>query len=295
VFLRRWLPGSLLVLCAACGAGAPVSDDQARDDFGTAVVATSGAPPERIVSLSPSTTELLFAMGAGSSLVGRTTWDLWPAAARDVPDLGPGLRPNIEAIMSVRPDLVVLYASEDNRGAAQRLSAAGVTVLAFRTDRIADFRRAAVLLGRATGREQEAGQMVDSVMHTLERVRASTASLQHPTVYWHLWDNPLITIGAGSFMHELVEIAGGRNIYAHASAPSPQVSLEDVARRNPDIVLAGPVGRERILADPRWQVVAAVRQGEVRVVDTTLVARTSVRLGEAAISLARLLHGLELQ
>src|SRR5205085_9106592 len=109
------------------------------------------APPRRIVSLNPSTTELLFAIGAGNRLVGRTTYDMWPVAARAVQDLGPGLRPNVEAVLAAHPDLVVLYASDDNRDAARRVRAAGVATAAFRVDRIADFERVTIALGALTG------------------------------------------------------------------------------------------------------------------------------------------------
>ncbi len=291
MFQRHLLLVSLLALAAACGESGRATADHDLDDFGVVVERPHGVTPTRIVSLSPTTTELLFALGAGPSLVGRTTWDVWPEAARSVPDLGPGIRPSIEAVLAARPDLVVLYASEDNREAATRLRSAGVRVVAFRVDRIEDFRRTTLLLGRATGLDFNAELVVDTVMRTLERVRAATAPLDHPTIYWHIWDNPLITIGAGSFMHELGEIAGAHNVYGDDPSPSPRVSLEDVARRDPDIVLAGPVGSARIAADVRWRALEAVRRGEIRVVDTNLVARTSVRLGEAAVSLARLLHG----
>ena len=129
----------------------------------------------RIVSLLPSTTEILFAIGAGNRLVGRTTYDLWPAAARAVPDLGPGLRPNVEAVLAVHPDLVILYASDDNRDAARRLRAAGVPTAAFRVDRIAEFERVTRALGTLTGDSSAARATVDSVRATIARVRAATA------------------------------------------------------------------------------------------------------------------------
>jgi len=98
------------------------------------------------------------------------------------------------------------------------------------------------------------------------------------------------TIGSGSFMNELVEIAGARNVYADIQGASGQIALEDVARRNPDFILAGPDGSRQISSDPRWRIVRAARAGKIIVVDTGVVARPSVRLGEAAVSLARALH-----
>ena len=261
-----------------------------RDDFGDSVQPSGVSPRTRIVSLNPTTTEVLFAIGAGGRLVGRTRWDAWPDSARLVPDLGDGLRPNVEAVLATRPDLVVLYASADNRAAAERLHAAGVRTLALKIDRIADFRRALLLLGVATGERSRAAAVGDSVAATLGRVRRSTAGLPRPKVFWHVWNSPLITIGAGSYMTELVEIAGGHNVYADLPDPSPTIAMEDLLHRDPDVVLAGPEGARLIAEGAAWRRLRAVRAGRVLVVDTALVGRPSVRLGEAATAIARLLH-----
>jgi iron complex transport system substrate-binding protein len=258
------------------------------DDFGDPV--RLGTAPTRIVSLNPVTTEILFAFGAGSRLVGRSSFDLWPDSARLVADLGMGLQPNVEVVLGAHPDLVILYASQDNRPAAARFRAAGVSTLTLRTDHIADFRRTVQLLGAILQDSTRAMTVADSVFRTLDRVRAATASLPRPTVFWHIWDAPLITIGAGSFMNELVEIAGARNVYADITKPSATVSLEDVSHRDPDFIFAGPQGAKTIEDDRRWRIVRAVREGKVLTVDTVLVGRPSVRLGEAAVSLANLLH-----
>lgn len=290
-FVRRFIVFALA--CSAlggCARGDAHPAPPVADDFGDSVAVGTTTHPARIVSLSPATTDLLFAIGAGPRLVGRTHWDLWPDSARLVPDLGAGLRPNVEAVLAVHPDLVVLYASRDDRAAAAQLRAAGVAVVALRTDRIADFRRTALLLGRATGESERAALCVDSVDKSLDRVRAATKSLPHPTVFWHIWDEPVITVGSGSFQSELLEIAGARNVYADDPRPSPQVSMEDIVRRNPDLILAGPTGAARIRSSSKWQAVPAVRRGRILVIDTTLVGRPSVRLGEAAAELARVLH-----
>ncbi|HEX6965775.1 MAG TPA: helical backbone metal receptor [Gemmatimonadaceae bacterium] len=289
--------GSLFVLLtvvvaatASCGRERAHADASVLDDFGARVHDGTAHTPARIVSLNPTTTELLFALGAGSRLVGRTHWDVWPDSARFVPDVGDGIRPNIEAVLARHPQLVVLYASADNRPAAQRLRAAGVEVLALKTDGITDFVRATHLLGIATGERAAAATIADTVQRSLDRVRRETATLERPRVVWPVWESPLMVIGGGSYLTQLLEIAGARNIYADISAPSPQVSLEDVIRRAPDAVLVSPEGAARIRTDPAWQAVPAVQHGRVLVIDTSLVLRPSVRLGEAARSLARLLH-----
>ena len=277
-----------VVFTLAISACEKSSNDAAgvHDDFGDPV--RIGAVPSRIVSLNPATTEIVFTLGAGTRLVGRTKYDLWPDSAKLIPALGDGMRPNIEVVVGAHPDLVILYASQDNRPAAERFRAAGVNTLSLRIDHIADFRRTVSVLGAILHDSSRARVVIDSVQNTLDRVQAATKGSSRPTVFWHIWDAPLITVGAGSFMNELVDIAGARNVYADIKGPSSEISLEDVARRDPDFILAGPIGARQIESDPRWGIVRAARDKKILVVDTLLVARPSVRLGEAAVSLANL-------
>jgi ABC-type Fe3+-hydroxamate transport system substrate-binding protein len=258
------------------------------DDFGDAIVRREA--PRRIVSLNPSTTDLIFALGGGDRLVGRTHWDVYPPEARNVPDLGTGIRPNVEAVLGAKPDLVVLYASNDNRAAAGELRAAGVNTLSLKIDHISDFYRASRQLAILLGDSARGVTVADSVKKTLERVRSATASLDKPRVFWHIWDAPLITIAGGSYMNELIEIAGGMNIYGEMKEPSPTVSFEDVIKRDPRYIITGPEGSKKIATDTRWLQAAAVKEGAILVMDTAVVGRPSVRLGEAAVALARLLH-----
>jgi iron complex transport system substrate-binding protein len=283
----------VLIVVAGCGdrqAATPSSSLAAVvvDDLGDSL--RVARPFRRIVSLDPTTTEILFAIGAGERLVGRSHWDAWPAAALRLPDLGPGIRPNVEAVLATRPDLVVLYASQDNRAAAAQLRAAGVATAAFRIDQIDAFRRVTPLLGRLSGDTIAARVTVDTVVRSLERVRAATAGRARPAVLIPAWDSPLLVIGGGSFVSQVVSIAGGDNVYASHPDRSPQVTLEDVVRRDPDVILVGPERRQRYLSHPRWRTLRAVRTRRVLALDTALVWRASTRLGEAAASIARLLH-----
>ncbi len=272
------------------GSDEPAAPEQMLDDFGYPVSAGTNSDPARIVSLSPTTTELLFRLTAGARLVGRTTWDLYPDSARLVTDVGPGLRPNVETVLAVDPDLVILYASGENRAAAEQLRAAGVDVIALRIDSIEDFERAARVLGTATGQGPAARAVVHSLRQALAAVRDSVRGLDTPSVFLHVWHQPLITIGGGSYLDALVTIAGGENVFGDMDSPSPQVSLESVIERDPDVVLAGPRSAARILRDPSWSSLTAARNGRVLVLDTALVGRPSARMGEAAWSIARLLH-----
>ena len=288
---KGWV--SALVLLLACS---PASDQRSATSAQSATVDDAGAPlppparRTRIVSLIPATTEILFALGAGDRVVGRTHWDGWPPEVVNVPDLGDGIRPSTEMVLTARPDLVILYASGDNRDAAQALRGAGVPVISLRIDSIAEFERAALLLGDAVGEAQRARVVVDSVRRTLERVRQATSGRPRPTVFMLAWETPLLTIGSGSFLSELVEIAGGRNVFGDLEGPSPQVSFEEVLKRDPQFVLGRPETAGNLRAKARWLGLPAVRDGRVLVMDTVLVGRPGVRLGEAAVSIAKLLH-----
>ena len=257
------------------------------DDFGDTI---SLAPAARIASLNPTTTEFLYTIGAGAKLVGRDSYDEWPAAAKSLPDLGPGIAPNVEKILEARPDLVILYASNDNVPAARALRTAGIRVIGLKIDRIADFRRAATILGAIAGDTAAARLTVDTVERSLARIRAAATSLPHPRVLWYLWDNPILVLGNGSYQSELLAIAGGANVYADRAEPAATVSLEDVLRRDPEVILLDS-GRESVLrASPRWRNVAAVQTGRIIPVDDALLNRPGVTLGMAALSLARALH-----
>jgi iron complex transport system substrate-binding protein len=274
-------------LCA-CASRVEASRELAHDDFGDTV--RTGIAAQRIVSLNPVTTELLFALGAGDRLVGRTHWDTFTDEMRAVPDVGDGMMPNVEAVLGQRPDLVVLYATESNRAAAMRLRRAGVATLAYRTDRIADLARVSAALAAALGRAETNTVVTDTVIATLDSLRAIEPVGTRVRAFWHVWDAPVLTIGRGSYLSELLEVAGGENIFHDLDAPSPQVTLEEIARRDPDVILAGPSAAESMRRHQGWQAVRAVREGRILVYDTTIVGRPGVRMGEAAAHLRALLY-----
>lgn len=264
-----------------------------RDDFGREI--SFRTPPQRVVSLNPTTTETIFAIGAGPRLIGRSHWDEWPSAAKAVPDMGDGIGVNVEQVVAAHPDLVILYASEDNRAAADRLESAGIATLSLKIDRIADFNRAIMLLGRILGDSAQAAFVEDSVAATLKRVSRATGPLRHPTVVWPLIDASPMVVGGGSFLNELLEAAGADNIYAGLAQPSPLVSIEDVTARNPDFVIRGGEGGSMAPLGGVWRAVPAVALGHIIRIPLTMVMRPSVQMGAAASALARALHpGLEL-
>ncbi|WP_373064052.1 ABC transporter substrate-binding protein [Gemmatimonas sp.] len=259
------------------------------DDFG-APLPTDARFAARVVSLNPAATEAIFTIGADSLLVGRSRWDEYPKDVERIASLGDGIRPNIEAVLAARPTLVVLYATAENRAAADALARAGVRTIALRVDRIAQFYRMLTVLGRAMGADARAKIVTDSVHATLDRVKALTASRPRRRVVWPAWESPLLVIGGGSYIDELLSIAGADNVFHDMSAPSPPVSIEEIAKRDPDVVIAGVTRAATLTASPSWQAVRAVRERRFIVQDPAVTGRPSVVLGMAAVQLARALH-----
>jgi ABC-type Fe3+-hydroxamate transport system substrate-binding protein len=222
------------------------------------------ARPARIVSLNPTTTELLFALGAGPRLVGRSEACDYPPRAADVPNLGGGFPPSVEAVVGARPDLVVLYQSSGNAAAAARLQGLGIRVLRIRTDRLADVARAARELGEAVGLAAAGDSIADLLETELASERAAGSGSPGRTPALLLaWDQPIIVLGAGSFASELLELAGGRNVFADVSAPSVPVSLEAIAARRPEVVLLAGSEMPGLEGRPEWRALPAVRAGRL--------------------------------
>lgn len=251
------LAASLLVACAPAKPAAPAAIVVVDDNGDTTRLA---APASRIVSLSPSSTELVFALGAGQHLVGRTRWCDYPAAVARIPDVGDGIPPNVEAVLAQHPDLVLLYRSAQNSDAAARFRAAGIAVLTLRMDLLDDVSRLARLLGPALGRQQSGDSLATALEAALRGIRDSLARMntQPPSVLLLAWDQPPIAIGAGSFQSEILRLAGGRNVFADISTPSAPVSIEAIASRNPDFILTSDSAAPGYAARAEWGVVPAI-------------------------------------
>ena len=295
----RWSHASVILLALLGCGGAPFrGGPSAVDDWGRTV--TLAAPARRIVSLSPSTTEIVFALGLGERLAGRTRWCDYPPAARAVADVGDGLAPNVEVVAARRPDLVLLYASAANRAAAERLADLGIAAFALALDRAGDVpraaRRIAVLAGDSAAGAALAAAFDSARAQARRETAARSGTGARPRLYVHVWADPPITVGRGSYLHEILADAGAENVFADVESSSAGVSLEAVARRDPDAVVV--LAADTLAPAPAlarrapWRAVRAVREGRYLVLDGVLYGRPSPRMPLAvrdlAVRLARL-------
>ena len=249
---------------------------------------TLPAPPRRIVSVAPSLTEILFALGLDTRIVGVSSADDYPEAkVAAKPKVG-GVVLDVERILSLRPDLVVGVASLQ-RGQLERLIAMKLPVMAVDAATLPGLYAQIELIGRLTGAPGAAGKLL-AAMRTKEQVVATAvAGRPRRQVYVELWGEPLMTAGAGTFISDLITRGGGVNVFADVSG-WPQVSEEAVIRRNPEvIVVTYPQGR-RALTRRGWEQVAAVRAGRVGEVHASLISRPGPRIVDGLRALAAIIH-----
>lgn len=295
--MRRWrqrthLAALLALATTGCARGERASTAgegtiAVTDDAGRRVTLT--APARRIVSLLPSFTELLFTIGAGDRLVGRTRWCDYPPEALAVPSVGDGIPPNVEAVAARTPDLVVLYRSAPNVTAAAQLERLGIRTALFDLNRLEELGAVTRRLGVLTSR-RAAG---DSLAYLLDSLSSQPLVPSPQSLAFLVWDNPPIVIGAGSYLDRLAALAGARNVFHDISAPSAQVSIETIAARDPDFiaVLADSTTQlpPRYAARPEWRAVRAVRQARFLLLPGQLFGRPSPRIATAVGQLRRLL------
>jgi len=285
--------GSLLVgFLASCGGDGPVpgagdaSPDApaahphfpvtVEDDEGRTV--TLEHPPERIIALVPSATEALRAMGHQELLVGRTDFDRDPELAH-LPSVGGGLEPSPERLIALEPDLVVRFAAESDRVTPVHLDRAGIAHLAIRPDRIRDIRRILRLLGEVTGHPDEARDLVEAMDRELDQVATQVRDAPRPRVAFLLGGDPPWLVGPGTFLHELLEVAGARNAFQDLEGNYAPVSVEEVVRREVELILALEGAR----------VPGALSRLPLRRVPDRVQA-PGHRVGESARTVARILH-----
>ncbi|HEX6040832.1 cobalamin-binding protein [Longimicrobium sp.] len=288
-WIRITCAGVLLLAAPGCGRDAPPSSAHASTP-------PAVAAPARVLSIDPAATEVVLALGAGDRLVGRTDFDTDPRLAH-LPSLGRTLDPTPEAVAGLRPDLLIASGSpEHGSTAADAAARIGVRVHKMPIERVADVLASVRAVGRLLGLPARGDSLADDLAARLDGIRQRTAGRPRPSVLYVVWPDPLWTVGPGSFVDEIVSMAGGCNVFGDALAPWPQVSLEEALRRDPDVVVVAR-GREsaeaftlKLRASAGWNQLTAVRQGRLYFVDSDLFHRPGPRMAVAADTLAKLLH-----
>lgn len=289
----------LALLAAGCAGPAVPSTGTIQLSDGLERPVSLEEPAQRIVSLAPSATEILFAIGAGEQVVGRDSFSNYPESVADLPDVGGSMGDySFEAIASLDPDLVVL--SEINTPEqVKSLEDLGLTVYYLKNP--ADLAGLTPMLeaaGRMTGREKEAADLAASLEDRVAKVTETIAQAQTtPKVFYELDGSDAAkpwTSGPGTFMDQMIRMAGGENVGAAMQDAWAQISLEQLLVADPDLILLGDAAYgmtvEQVLTRPGWQTLSAVQNGSIHAFNDDLVSRPGPRLVDGLEELARLIH-----
>ena len=252
----------------------------------------SMAAPQRIVSLAPSVTETLFALGVGDRLVGVTTYCDYPPQARLVPKIGSFVSPSVEAVLAKQPDLVV-GVRETDREKIKRMERMGLRVVVISVASLKETFRSIHSLAGIVGREEAGEKLLSQLQGQIDRIRARIAGAKRRRVLMLVGQRPMVAVGKGTFIDELLTLAGGENIAGAAPQPWPHLPMDYVVAKAPQVIIEGGMGSEREAPGKNWAdlgSIPAVRDGRIYSYASDKILRPGPRVGEALEEIARLIH-----
>jgi iron complex transport system substrate-binding protein len=245
----------------------------------------------RIVSLAPSSTEILYALGAGDRIVGVDQYSDWPPEALKVPRVGSDLQPSVERILALKPDVVFVATSANSRELPLELERLGIRVVISRIDTLDDLWRDITQSGEAIDKHDAAVALVHKLRARIAATHARVAALPPVKALVVVWADPLTVAGGHSFVDDVIRAAGGDNIAGDSAQPYPQYSVERMLARAPAVIVVGShkggPALEPLLAHAS---LPAVKNGRVHSVDGDLLFRPGPRLADGVELLARLFH-----
>jgi len=286
----------VMAACAPAPEAAPSSPTQFTDQLGRVVTVEN--PPQRIISLAPSNTEILFALGLGDRVVGVTDYCNYPPEATEKPSIGSYRTPNIEEIVALTPDLILAtYIHEDKT--ISQFEDTGLTVIALDPKLTDSVMEAIALVGRITGAEADSAELVAEMQQRLKAVTDKTGNLpaaERPRTLYVVWHDPLMAAGDNTLQDELILKAGGSNIATELDGYA-DISLETVLAANPQVIIIG-VGHgsgegatlQYIQTESRLEDTAARVNDRIYTVEADLVSRPGPRIIDALEEFARFIH-----
>lgn len=266
----------LFWLCLLLAASAYAEPVRLHDDAGRTVELDRA--PQRIISLAPHLTELLFDAGAGAQVVGVDAGSDYPEAARRLPRIGDYSRISFERILALKPDLIVVWAGGNRSADIHRLMQLGVPVLQTRAARLDDVARLLRLLGRASGHAGEGERAARDFSARLAALRVSNGRRPPVRVFYELWDRPLMTVGGAHWISDALALCGARNVFDDLRALSPVVSREAVLQRAPQVIVSGSDAPDVRSAWRRFSSLPAVKNDAFVRVDADRLHRLTPRL-----------------
>ncbi len=267
---------------------------EVEDKFGNKEVLDK--EPMRIISLAPSNTEILFALGLGDRVVGVTSFCDYPEEAKSKEIVGDYSGHNLERIIELEPDLVLVYGPGDEEENII-LRDAGIKVLGFMSETMDEIMRDIEIIGKATGKKAEAEEIINSIKEKRDYILEKVKDAEEVTVFYEIWHDPLMGAGKGSFMDELITLAGGKNIAYDTDGAYPQYDLEQLIERDPQVYLASKDSDDKTIESiklrPGYDAISAIKNDRIYLFkgnEANLVSRPGPRIGEALEVVAKAIH-----
>jgi iron complex transport system substrate-binding protein len=280
------------MLCALLlAAGAAQAEVRVTDDYGKAVVLA--APARRVVSLAPHLTELMYAAGAGGRLVGALQYSDYPPAAKRLPRVGSEAQIDLEALLALRPDLVIAWPQSGSTRAVERIAALGIPVFRSEPRTLDGIAKTLETLGRLAGTERAAGAAAAAFRARAARLARTYSSLPTVRVFYEVWDHPLMTVNGDHVISKVMRLCGGENVLADLPALAPAIDRELVLRADPEVIVASGVDGRRPAWLDDWKAfpaLAAVRRANLYTIRPELLQRHTPRLLDGAAELCRILR-----
>jgi len=273
------------ILAGTCFAGRTLTDEMGRK-----VVVPDH--PHRVICLMPTVTDTVFALGAGDDVVGISDYTKYPAAALTKPSVGDLIKPSIETILSLHPDLVIGTQPKGPMEVTDQLERAGIPIFLVSPHGIAGIFHSIESVGMALNRTPQADALVHSLQQRVDKVRTRTKGLPAPRVFMPIWYDPITTIGKNAFITEVIEAAGGRSVTDDLTSEWPQISMEVVLERAPDALLLVRGGKTtlQVLQDrPGWSSMTAIKAHRAYYLDDRINFASPVAI-DALEDLAKQFH-----
>lgn len=252
-------------------------------------------PPQRIISLTPHLTELLFAVGAGSQLVGVDSASDYPSAAQALPRIGDYSRVNFERILALKPDLVVVWLDGNRAADIHGLKKMGLPVLHTRATKLDDVARLLRLLGQATGHGAAGDAAAQDFSARLAALQVPRSNRPPLRVFYQVWDRPLMTVGGTHWISDALALCGARNVFADLSGLSPVVSREAVLQRAPELIVSGSDAPDMRTQWQRFPGLPAVKNQAFVRIDADRLHRPTPRLIDGVAALCDALEPARLR
>lgn len=272
-----------LLLSLSLASTALASDIQVTDNENR--VLTLDSPAERVVSLVPHATELMFEVGAGEKVVGASEYSDYPDAAREIPRVGDYFSLNVEKILSLSPDLILAQRSSNIEGQLDTLTGQGIPIYYTDPQSLAAIEKAQRDFGRLTGYDAQGESAARAFSESMAELADHYGNAATVRLFYQVWHDPIFTLSDSNFMGDVFAVCGAQNIFAGESVLSPQVGLESVVSADPEVIIASASDRTGLAMWEELNEVSAVANGHLYTVDPDLTARptSSLLAGAAAV------------